>query len=692
MTTRIPLNLIFDNPFQTRHYYADIADLAASILKMKSARPQTSGLLQVPPARLVIPNRRSGLTLLNPDEYGGVQSTLDDEPDAIIQLAAGHRRLRAFHHLLDQDQDYQTFPVDLLPLDDPTMADIAWEENAKRKDLTPIDEAQALAAAIDIFGYKQVEIGQRWGLSQSAVANKLRLLKLPQDAQEALRLGLLTEKAARALLTAQSKSDRIYHHAARDIIATPVDPDTAQTAQDLHEEHCFSRAWNGYNRPDLTRCTACHNPINPDDPLYLSNLSDDITLYLCQPCYRAAAGWTPPTGPEAEQIVQYTIRRQRTRLTGREEFPLDVEVGWVESEGELTIAPEIIQIKCTHCPARETTGEDDWCLDKDCYITKRELWHQNQVEQLRQRLERDYGLQPDQINIITDYTGHDLTSREIDPDLLKGPCAPGHCPRLQYRYCSYTLDSHLKPYQDLPFIYSCNNTNAHRAAQRRYLDSLQPEDEKSEQVIQTKLIKKRKGQAQRIFSQTQKALGLALAGHHPGAWRYLAEQIITDPTPAHTVEAYIDQIVEKHLFSIEREYITGSHLDNYWTGDDPLADFQQKLNKKLDKYGVPRLPQVVDLELRITKIYDFIQQGRLAGTLTPDQVTGNHTNAQKLIDQIAQLYHQQLLDDHEYKHLHDLLTLDLADELYEAARELDLDIPQDWGISGEISSEGGEAC
>lgn len=92
-----------------------------------------------------------------------------------------------------------------------------------------------------------------------------------------------------------------------------------------------------------------------------------------------------------------------------------------------------------------------------------------------------------------------------------------------------------------------------------------------------------------------------------------------------------------------------------------------------------------------TRIYDFIQQGRLADTLTPDQVTGNHANAQRLAQQVAQLQQQQLLEDHEYKHLHDLLTIDLADELYEAARETGIDVPQDWTISLEMPS-GEKTC
>jgi hypothetical protein len=52
MIIHIPLPEITDNPFQTRSGYTDIEELADSIVKMKAARPDTRGLIQVPPARL----------------------------------------------------------------------------------------------------------------------------------------------------------------------------------------------------------------------------------------------------------------------------------------------------------------------------------------------------------------------------------------------------------------------------------------------------------------------------------------------------------------------------------------------------------------------------------------------------------------------------------------------------------------
>jgi ParB family chromosome partitioning protein len=77
---------------------------------------------------------------------------------------------------------------------------IALVENFQRKDLDFIEEANGISQLIRMFGMSQEEAARRIGKSQSAVANKLRLLKLPQDVLEGLRQNDLTERHGRALL------------------------------------------------------------------------------------------------------------------------------------------------------------------------------------------------------------------------------------------------------------------------------------------------------------------------------------------------------------------------------------------------------------------------------------------------------------------------------------------------------------
>ena len=111
------------------------------------------------------------------------------------ELVAGERRLRAARLA-----GLTEVPCILL---DVNMADaslIALVENLQRRDLDFIEEAVGLNRLIRMFGLSQEEAARRIGKSQSAVANKLRLLKLPRDVLEGLREHGLSERHGRALL------------------------------------------------------------------------------------------------------------------------------------------------------------------------------------------------------------------------------------------------------------------------------------------------------------------------------------------------------------------------------------------------------------------------------------------------------------------------------------------------------------
>lgn len=203
MIERIPLEQIEDNPFQVRLDYSGIAELAGSIAAMALIKADTSGLLQVPPARIVLRSADGkDHVVLNAAEYGGALSCLGDEPLAIVELAAGHRRFRAFQHLAaGGNAEYATFPVDIQVLDEKAMDAIAAAENANRDDLSVIEEALSLQRAMEHFGLSQAEVGaRRGGLTQAAVSNKIRLLALPDWCQRLIHEGQLSERHGRAVL------------------------------------------------------------------------------------------------------------------------------------------------------------------------------------------------------------------------------------------------------------------------------------------------------------------------------------------------------------------------------------------------------------------------------------------------------------------------------------------------------------
>ena len=111
------------------------------------------------------------------------------------ELVAGERRLRAA-----KLAGLTEVPCILLDVNMEDASLIALIENLQRRDLDFIEEAVGLSRLIRMFGMSQEEAAKRIGKSQSAVANKLRLLKLPRDVLENLRSYGLSERHGRALL------------------------------------------------------------------------------------------------------------------------------------------------------------------------------------------------------------------------------------------------------------------------------------------------------------------------------------------------------------------------------------------------------------------------------------------------------------------------------------------------------------
>ena len=110
-------------------------------------------------------------------------------------LVSGERRLRAAR-MAGQHE----VPCILVNVSDETSSLLALVENLQRRDLDFVEEAAALARLIQTYHLSQEEAAQKIGKSQSAVANKLRLLRLPPDVLTLLRERGMTERHARALL------------------------------------------------------------------------------------------------------------------------------------------------------------------------------------------------------------------------------------------------------------------------------------------------------------------------------------------------------------------------------------------------------------------------------------------------------------------------------------------------------------
>jgi len=111
------------------------------------------------------------------------------------ELIAGERRLRA-----SELAELEEIPAIILEYKDNESAMIALIENLQREDLNFIEEAKGFNNLIVDHGFTQLELAEKMGKSQSTIANKLRLLKLPMDIQGDLIENDLTERHGRALL------------------------------------------------------------------------------------------------------------------------------------------------------------------------------------------------------------------------------------------------------------------------------------------------------------------------------------------------------------------------------------------------------------------------------------------------------------------------------------------------------------
>jgi ParB/RepB/Spo0J family partition protein len=166
-----PLDLIDANPFQLRDREdpEHIRDLADSIL--------AQGMQQTPAGRK------------HPDD------------PARIQLSFGGSRLAAFRRLHAEGRaGFDSMPVDVRKFTDAQLFTAGLAENLARKDLSPIEEAQAMRQALDHFGMTRAEVAELFAIQPGSVSNKLSLLELPADIQDFVGDGTMPERTARTFL------------------------------------------------------------------------------------------------------------------------------------------------------------------------------------------------------------------------------------------------------------------------------------------------------------------------------------------------------------------------------------------------------------------------------------------------------------------------------------------------------------
>lgn len=134
-------------------------------------------------------------------EHGIIQPLVLRKLGNKYEIIAGERRYKSA-----QIAGLQTVPAVIANVDDKTSAEVALVENVQRRDLTAIEEARSYKSLLDKGYLTQEQLAKRMGLSQPAIANKLRLLNLDDEVQQALLDEKISERHARTLLTIDDKN------------------------------------------------------------------------------------------------------------------------------------------------------------------------------------------------------------------------------------------------------------------------------------------------------------------------------------------------------------------------------------------------------------------------------------------------------------------------------------------------------
>jgi ParB family chromosome partitioning protein len=163
----LPLDKIKANPHQPRKHFdeAALAELAASIR-----------------------------------EHGIIEPVIVEESgDGFYTVVAGERRCRAATLA-----GLREVPALVRDYSEEKRLEISIIENIQREGLNPIEEAAAFRQLMELAGLSQDEAAVKVGKSRSALANSLRLLKLPDPVQDALKKGMITQGHARAILAVEN--------------------------------------------------------------------------------------------------------------------------------------------------------------------------------------------------------------------------------------------------------------------------------------------------------------------------------------------------------------------------------------------------------------------------------------------------------------------------------------------------------
>ena len=255
-------------------------------------KPRHGKSLMLIPVEMIVPNQSQPRHDFDENELAGLAESIRKNgilqpltirkcKDGKFELIAGERRLRAA-----KMAGLLSVPCLEMEVDDRRSALLSLLENLQRQDLTYFEEAEGISKLITEWGVTQQEAAQRLGMAQSTIANKIRLLRLPDTQRKRIADARLTERHARALLRLQS--DEVRESVITEIITKGLNV----TETDRLIDHLLIPA---------TPAPAKRAPLIRDVRLFINTLSRAVdTMRLSGLDAKAAK-------TETEDYIEYTV-------------------------------------------------------------------------------------------------------------------------------------------------------------------------------------------------------------------------------------------------------------------------------------------------------------------------------------------------------------------------------------------------
>ena len=175
---------------------------------------QTNGSVTMLDINLIIPNKYQPRKVFDEKAlntlaesiktYGIINPILVRKKEDKYEIIAGERRFRAAKQI-----GLKEIPAIIKNADEQQMAELALIENLERQSLSPIEEAKSYEEIMRIGNHTQENLAKKIGKSQGAIANKIRLLSLPEEIQDALANKKISERHARSLINVKNETKQI---------------------------------------------------------------------------------------------------------------------------------------------------------------------------------------------------------------------------------------------------------------------------------------------------------------------------------------------------------------------------------------------------------------------------------------------------------------------------------------------------